>query len=115
MHSLKTRYGSELNWLINVDAAHTTYQIPPLTLQLLVENAVRHNIILPEEPLTVTIFTNSPHQLVITNNLQRKNAWIHSNGVGLNNILTKYKMLGLAVPVIQEDETQFNVLLPMIE
>lgn len=115
MHLLKTRYGLGLNLMIDVDATHKNYQIPPLTLQLLVENAVKHNIILPEEPLTIRIFTNPLHQLVITNNLQRKNARIHSNGVGLNNILTKYKMLGLAVPVIQEDEILFSVLLPLIE
>lgn len=115
MHLLKTRYGLGLNWVINVDAAHKNYQIPPLTLQLLVENAVKHNVILPESPLTISIFTTSLPQLVITNNLQRKNARIHSNGVGLNNILTKYKMLGHTLPVIQENETQFSVLLPLIE
>lgn len=115
MHLLKTRYGSGLNLLINVDSSHTTYRIPPLTLQLLVENAVKHNIILPEEPLTITIFTNSLHQLVITNNLQRKNARIHSNGVGLNNILTKYKMLGQMLPTVHENGTQFAVYLSLIE
>ncbi len=115
MHLLKTRYGSGLNLVINVDAAHKNYQIPPLTLQLLVENAVKHNIILPEEPLTITIFTNPLHQLVITNNLQRKNARIHSNGVGLNNILTKYKMLGQTLPAVHENEGQFTVFLPLIE
>lgn len=115
MHLLKTRYGLGLNWVINVDTVHKNYQIPPLTLQLLVENAVKHNIILPEEPLTITIYTNPLHQLVITNNLQRKNARIHSNGVGLNNILTKYKMLGQTLPTVHENETQFAVFLPLIE
>ena len=114
MHLLKTRYGAGLNVMIEVDARHETCQIPPLTLQLLVENAVKHNIILPEQPLTVSIFTNAHKQLVITNNLQRKNSRIHSNGLGLNNILTKYKMLGQAVPTVHESEKQFAVLLPLI-
>lgn len=114
-HLLKTRYGLGLNLEIKVDTAHKNYQIPPLTLQLLVENAVKHNIILPEAPLTITIVTNPLHQLVITNNLQRKNARIHSNGVGLNNILTKYKMLGQTLPTVHENEKQFAVFLPLIE
>ncbi len=115
MHLLKTRYGAGLNVMIEIDARHETCQIPPLTLQLLVENAVKHNIILPEQPLTVSIFTNAHKQLVITNNLQRKNSRIHSNGLGLNNILTKYKMLGQAVPTVHESEKQFAVLLPLID
>jgi len=81
---------------------------------LLVENAVKHNIILPEQPLSISIFTNSENQLVISNSLQRKNTKIHSNGLGLNNILTKYKMLGQPLPIILENENQFSVRLPLI-
>lgn len=114
-HLLRTRYGSGLRLSVNVDSRHEAYQLPPLTLQLLVENAVKHNIILPEEPLTITISTNALHQLIITNNLQRKNAKIHSNGLGLNNILTKYRMLGQDTPTVHETETQFAVFLPLIE
>ena len=115
MHLLQTRYGVALHLSIEVEERFKNYQIPPLTLQLLVENAVKHNKILKEAPLTITITTDDLQQLAVTNNLQRKNSRIHSNGVGLNNILTKYKMLGLALPVIQEDEKQFSVLLPLIE
>ncbi|WP_229599466.1 sensor histidine kinase [Runella rosea] len=113
-HLLKTRYGAGLKITIHVDSVHEAFLLPPLTLQLLVENAVKHNIILPEQPLSISIFTNSDNQLVITNNLQRKNTKIHSNGLGLNNILTKYKMLGQTVPTILENESQFSVRLPLI-
>ncbi|MFN8347327.1 MAG: histidine kinase [Spirosomataceae bacterium] len=114
-HLLQTRYGAGLQLLIEVEERCKTYQIPPLTLQLLVENAVKHNKILQEAPLTITIATDTLQQLAVTNNLQRKNSRIHSNGVGLNNILTKYKMLGLTLPVIEEDESRFSVLLPLIQ
>ena len=57
-------------------------RLPPLTLQLLIENAVKHNVILPEQPLTIALTTNEQH-FVVSNNLQRKPSRAFSNGVGL--------------------------------
>ncbi|WP_232073887.1 LytS family sensor histidine kinase [Spirosoma aureum] len=87
---------------------------PPLTLQLLVENAVKHNVALPEQPLIIAIVTDQDDQLQVRNNVQRKTARVVSNGIGLANIWSKYQMLNQTIPTIREDDGQFTVTLPLI-
>ncbi|GAA4454184.1 hypothetical protein GCM10023189_20340 [Nibrella saemangeumensis] len=114
-HLLQTRHGAGLNLVVQVDKQFEKYQLPPLTLQLLVENAVKHNMILAEKPLTVEITTDAANRLIVRNTLQRKNGRVVSNGVGLSNILTKYRVLGQPAPQVQEDNGQFVVTLPLVE
>lgn len=92
-HLLKTRHGDALTLVTRILPEMETRQIPPLTLQLLIENAVKHNIILPEQPLTISLTTDEANQLVVSNTIQRKPTRALSNGVGLSNILSKYQML----------------------
>jgi sensor histidine kinase YesM len=112
-HLLKTRHGDSLTLAITVQSGAETRQLPPLTLQLLIENAVKHNIILPEQPLTITL-TATAQCLVVSNNLQRKPGRTLSNGVGLSNILTKYQMLDQPAPTIEDDGQSFRVTLPLV-
>jgi hypothetical protein len=113
-HLLKTRHGAGLNLRTAIDDRYLGAQLPPLTLQLLVENAVKHNIALAEQPLTIRIFTDGQGQLVVENNLQRKPSRVLSNGVGLSNILTKYRVLGQPIPTVRDDGRQFVVRLPLV-
>ncbi|GAB3695957.1 hypothetical protein GCM10027592_18390 [Spirosoma flavus] len=112
-HLLKTRHGEALSLETHICPGSVTKQLPPLTLQLLIENAVKHNIILPDQPLTITLNTTD-NQLVVINNLQRKASRSFSNGVGLSNILSKYRMMGQPVPVIEDDGREFRVTLPLV-
>ncbi|GAB4006289.1 hypothetical protein GCM10028808_07960 [Spirosoma migulaei] len=112
-HLLKTRHGEALILDICIHAGTETRQLPPLTLQLLIENAVKHNIILPDQPLTISLKTTD-HQLVVSNNLQRKPSRTFSNGIGLNNILAKYQMLGQPAPVVEDDGLEFRVTLQLV-
>ncbi|QJW92408.1 histidine kinase [Spirosoma taeanense] len=111
---LRTRHGQSLHLVTRISPQYANHQIPPLTLQLLVENAVKHNIILPDQPLTIEIATDDQAQLTVRNNLQRKHTQVNSSGVGLSNILTKYRVLGQATPTFQEDDQQFVVTLPLV-
>ncbi|RRB06617.1 sensor histidine kinase [Larkinella rosea] len=113
-HLLKTRYGNGLTIDLRIDADAQSYRIPPLTLQLLIENAVKHNIVMADQPLTIRIETIPDGWIQVTNNLQRKPSRVLSNGVGLSNILAKYTMLGQVVPTIQENDGQFTVKLPLL-
>ncbi|MBN8822816.1 MULTISPECIES: sensor histidine kinase [unclassified Spirosoma] len=113
-HLLKTRHGSGLILTVSVDKRFDTYQLPPLTLQLLLENAVKHNIVLADQPLTISIETDERAFLTVRNTLQKKQARVLSNGVGLSNILAKYQMLGQPMPTVQETDDQFVVRLPLI-
>ncbi|WP_143092862.1 sensor histidine kinase [Arsenicibacter rosenii] len=111
---LKTRYNRGLDLTMDIDKQYGHYQIPPLTLQLLVENAVKHNIILPEQPLQIHIQTSKEGKLSVQNNLQKKSQRVLSNGVGLSNIISKYQVLGHPIPIVKEANGQFVVTLPLI-
>lgn len=113
-HLLQTRHGDALRVLWQVDPPLMDRQLPPLTLQLLVENAVKHNIALPEQPLTIAIATDPQGQLIVRNNVQRKSVRVASNGVGLANIWSKYQILNQPEPTIRETDGEFVVTLPLI-
>lgn len=113
-HLLKTRHGDSLKLIRQVLPGTEDGQLPPLTLQLLIENAVKHNVILPEQPLTINLCTDQANRLVVSNNIQRKLTRSISNGVGLSNILTKYQMLGRPAPIIEDDGREFRVTLPLV-
>jgi len=123
-HLLKTRYGDGMKLYIHVEESFLNSRIPPLTLQLLVENAVKHNVIRASRPLTIFILSTVEGQLMVRNNLQKKNLTagaenIESTHVGLTNIVTKYQLLseyrpGLPQPVIESNHEFFTVTLPLI-
>lgn len=113
-HLLKTRYGDSLFLEVNIPDELVWYRIPSLTLQMLVENAVKHNMMLKDRPLQIVITTVAGPRLVVSNNLQRKKR-ISSNKVGLNNIVNKYKLLKQDDIIVQEDEKTFAVVVPLIK
>ncbi|MFC5408414.1 sensor histidine kinase [Larkinella bovis] len=114
-HLLETRYGRGIHLEIAVEEAYLSWQLPPLTLQLLIENAVKHNIVSADQPLAIRLSTGNGHWLSICNNLQRKPVdRVKSTKKGLLNILTKYQMLGQATPTVEETDTEFVVRLPLI-
>lgn len=113
-HLLKTRYGAGLNLTVAVADAHRGYQLPSLTLQLLVENAVKHNIVSPKAPLAIQIAVTGQGELVVSNTLQKKQSRVLSNGVGLTNIVAKYQMLNLPTPSVIENGQLFTVTLPLL-
>ncbi|QDK83854.1 hypothetical protein EXU85_26195 [Spirosoma sp. KCTC 42546] len=111
---LKTRYGSGLDLTIQVKADHLTRLLPPLTLQLLVENAVKHNVTLPRRPLSIWVYTDEDGYLLVRNNLQRKQVRVLSNGVGLSTIASQLRNLEQPAPVVEEEDGFFIVRLPLI-
>ncbi|GAB3717055.1 hypothetical protein GCM10027592_58850 [Spirosoma flavus] len=113
-HLLKTRYGTSLTLNVAVDPDVNAYLLPPLSLQLLVENAVKHNVVSASRPLFVDIYTDADGQLIVRNNLQRKKTRVLSNGVGLTAIIHQYHQLRQPAPEISEAEGQFSIRLPLI-
>lgn len=112
-HLLKTRYGDGIQLHLEGLKEYDTYRLPPLTLQVLVENAVKHNAILPDSPLLITISIDD-HQLIVQNNIQRKTTKVASNKVGLVNIAAKYRLLDRGSIDIIDDNRYFTVRLPLI-
>ncbi|WP_332369527.1 histidine kinase [Spirosoma telluris] len=115
-HLLKTRYGAGIELIKTIDKSALTCQLPPLTLQLLLENAVKHNIVSANQPLVIRFSTNADGWLTVSNTLQRKVVnRANSTQKGLLNILSKYQLLGQATPKVEETADEFIVELPLID
>jgi sensor histidine kinase YesM len=88
--------------------------IPPLALQILVENAIKHNVISEDDPLTIRMFIQDNH-IVVGNNLQKKiRPTEASTGIGLDNITKRYEFLSNQKIRIAETATNFVVKLPLL-
>ncbi len=111
---LQTRHGEAVQLNIEIDKRYNTYLLPSLTLQLLVENVVKHNVLSKNMPLIIDIFTTAGNKLVVNNNLQRRTVKAPSNKVGLENIRAKYALLGHDGFQVMEDKNNFTVVLPLI-
>jgi len=90
-----------------------SYAIPPAALQIPVENAIKHNIVSRKKPLTIEIFIDDNY-LVVRNNLQRRQTYIESGGLGLQNIQQRFAYLTQQKVQIEESETHFTVKLPLV-
>lgn len=111
---LQTRHGEALRMTIEIDKRYHLYLLPSLTLQLLVENVVKHNMLSKNHPLVIEIFTTAGNKLVVNNNLQRRTVKAPSNRVGLENIRAKYDLLNQRGFQVMEDGKNFTVVLPLI-
>jgi two-component system LytT family sensor kinase len=111
---LKTRHGEAVQMTIEIDKRYHPYLLPSLTLQLLVENVVKHNQLAKAHPLVIEIFTTAGNKLVVNNNLQRRTVKAPSNKVGLDNIKAKYELLKQPGFQVMEDGKNFTVVLPLI-
>lgn len=88
--------------------------IPPLALQLLTENAIKHNVISEDDPLTIKMFKQG-NSIVVENNLQKKVLVTErSTGIGLDNISKRYEFLGKQKIEIEETAIAFIVKLPLL-
>jgi sensor histidine kinase YesM len=114
-HLLKTRYGEGLDLETRIEHHFMDHQIPPLTLQMLVENAVKHNMILKDSPLRILIMTTNSGKLIVSNNLQRKDRKVASNRVGLANIVNKYRLMKQEDISVRDDGKEFAVVVPLIQ
>jgi sensor histidine kinase YesM len=105
------RFGDKLKLNVAIDDVKT--KLPPLVLQMLIENAIKHNIISEDNPLTIHVYSDAEY-LVVENNLQRKQVMAEeSPGIGLENICKRYEFLTNKEVVIQQTD-KFIVKLPLI-
>lgn len=112
---LKTRHGEALQVQMEIDSEYYPSLLPSLSLQLLVENAVKHNIVSKQQPLVIEIFTTPAHQLIVNNNLQRKEKKERSTRIGLQNIKSKYQLLQEDGFQVVQGEKNFMAVLPLIK
>lgn len=108
----KERLGDGLQMNINVDDSLFTKELPVLSLQFLVENAIKHNVATIASPLTVEIST-SDNCLIVRNNLKPKES-TYSTHTGLNNLKKRIAFLTKTEMEIRQTEKEFVVVLPLI-
>ena len=108
---LEERYGDYLR--VRMDIADETGSLPPFSLQVLVENAVKHNVVSSRYPLEVTI-VRVDDRLVVSNPLQPRLRPVEGTGFGLAAIRRRYNLLGASRPITRTDAGTFTVELPIL-
>lgn len=111
---LKCRFGEKIRFDLLISGNAQEKFLPPLSLQLLLENAVKHNVISAAKPLVITARTSN-EEIWIENNIQRKDSVEGSTGIGLKNISLRYRHLSNRQPVIHSEGEIFRVCLPLLE
>jgi sensor histidine kinase YesM len=109
---LGIRFMGMVEFRLEVDENDLVKQIAPMTLQLLVENAVKHNVASRQKPLVIRIFSGRSY-IKVTNNFQPK-ADQKQGGVGLKNITSRYAFLTDSKVTIRNDENIFEVTIPLL-
>lgn len=113
LYLLKMRFGESFVTNIAVGDSWMSYRLPPNTLQLLAENAVKHNVLTINKPLYLSIYLDEGF-LVVKNNMQLKPVFQPSSNIGLNNIKSRYLLTADKEINITKDESYFQVMLPLI-
>lgn len=114
IYLLKMRFEDNISFVFDIDNSLLMKKIPRMAIQLLVENAVKHNEISNRNPLHITIRTIDDETLEVANNLQPRRGATTSTGIGLNNLRKRYQLLFNKDIEIQEKENNiFSVKIPL--
>lgn len=111
----KTRYGNGIRVQIDEKGENIPAGLPPLTLQLLIENAIKHNIFSTDAPLDIRISFTDENRLIVENNKRLPEIRETGTQMGLTNIRDRYILLNQQSPVITDTETFFRVEIPLID
>lgn len=113
MSLIEMRFEDSIVFTLPENITNPEAKVVPLSLQLLLENAVKHNQVMASKKLYISI-EESNGALVITNNIQSKQVLKESTGVGLKNIRERYELLTNRPVQITNDSKQFSVAIPML-
>jgi ligand-binding sensor domain-containing protein len=109
------RYGKYVDLQIDIpDSWLYQYRVPPLSIQLLIENCIKHNAVSHETPLYINVIASERETLLINNNLNPKKQSDPSTGIGLENIINRFKILSNQEVYISKNDEIFTVEIPLI-
>lgn len=114
VYLLRTRFKEGLCVEICIGEALRDLSLPPMTLQVLIENAVKHNIVSPKQPLTIEIISDGENCLVVKNNLQERSEKDASSSVGLANITARYEYIAQKPLTVKRTSDEFSVTIPLL-
>ena len=113
MSLIKMRFEDSIVFTVPEQLSNPEAKVVPLSLQLLLENAVKHNQVTPSRKLHITIYEDQG-SLVIKNNVQPKNVVKESSGVGLENIKQRYFLLTDRPVEVKQEKGEFKVAIPLL-
>jgi sensor histidine kinase YesM len=111
----QSRFGDKLQVEFDVPEKYYHFAIAPLALQMLLENAIKHNVVSKDDPLQVKVYTRENLYVVIENTVKAKIDKDPSTGVGLDNIRNRYLHLTGKDIVVKQENGKFVVMLPLFE
>ena len=111
---LKIRFGENIKFNFKVSTTESELFIAPMALQLLIENAIKHNEISEEMPLEVKIYIDGKY-LIISNRIQLRKGFVESSKTGLKNIIARYGYFTKQSVIISDNDGDFTVKIPLLE
>jgi hypothetical protein len=110
----KKRFGPNLILNIHAEERRLAWHVPPMVVQILLENAIKHNAVSAQSPLTIDVYTQE-NRLVVKNTLNPKKTIEPSTGTGLHNVKNRYQLLTRDSVQVEQDKYFFTVSLPLIK
>ena len=114
MYLVRMRFGDLIQFTTHISTAAKNKMVPPLTIQMLLENAIKHNLITEKRPLRIDLTQTDSH-LIVRNNLYIRNEDLAQEGSGLKNIQQRYAHFTNQPVNIVRTETHFEVYIPLLE
>ena len=111
----KSRFGDKLVVGFDIPERYYHYAVPPLAVQMLLENTIKHNVVSKENPLTVSVYVHENSYIVVENTIKAKINKDTSTSVGLENIKNRYLYLTSKNVVVKQENGKFIVMLPLFE
>ncbi|OIQ17263.1 MAG: histidine kinase [Flavobacterium sp. MedPE-SWcel] len=113
MNLLKMRFENSISFEMPQMTLDTETKVVPLSLQLLLENTIKHNIVSQQKPLHIKIFEEGDY-LVVQNDFRKKEVLQGRKGVGLQNIISRYAIITKREVIVEQTEDYFTVKLPIL-
>lgn len=113
MNLLKMRFENSISYEVPTDFINPEAKVVPLSLQLLLENTIKHNVVSENKPLKIKIYIED-HYLIVENNLQKKEVLQERKGVGLQNIVKRYGLLSERKVLVEETNDFFRIKIPIL-
>ncbi|MDD4032264.1 MAG: histidine kinase [Bacteroidales bacterium] len=110
---MKIRYGESLIFSFSIDPRYNSCLVLPLCLQLLIENSIKHNVITSKQPLTIIVHTHTPGFITVSNRIQLKKEKEEGEGIGLVNLMERYRLMMRKEIEILNTADFFTVKIPL--
>ncbi len=116
IYLIRVRFENSVFFNIDIDPSDHNKALPPLAIQMLIENAIKHNMANIDNPITITIKSDGLNNILVENNLQKKKYAVQEReGSGLQNIKNRYAFFSDKEMQVEETESYFRITLPLLE